>query len=91
MKCLKNRFRIVSGAMPSVDSAIRFRYPSHVILSKQKALYEINEDERESDEDMEEEDFVYLYHSLKNNRTIHMCGSPKCEVSIAGLLTLNVV
>lgn len=72
-----------SGPMPFLDGAVRFLYPHHVILSKQKGLYEDDIpdglDDEDSDVEDDEDDYIYLYHSLKNDRTSHMFGNPKSK------------
>ena len=75
------------GEMPNLDGSVRFLYPHHIVLSKSKGLYEddmpdtMEDDDSDVEDDCnEDEDYVYLYHSLKNDRTTHMLGNPRSKV-----------
>ena len=72
--------------MPFLDGVVRFLYPQHIILSKEKGLYEddlpdgFEDDDSDVEEDCIDDNYIYLYHSLKNDRTSHMFGNPKSKV-----------
>jgi len=77
---------IFIGQMPSLDGSVRFLYPQHVTLSKQKGFYEddmsdgMENDDSDDEEECADDNYIYLYHSLKNDRASHMIGNSKCKV-----------
>lgn len=58
------------GQLPRLDSVVRLQFKDHVVLT-------VGPDQSRSDETQEK--MVYVYHSLKNRREIHMMGNEETE------------
>jgi len=61
------------GKMPTTGMKIRFAFPHHVLISKHEIQDPEESDSETEDGDEDDHDkYVFVYHSLKNDRTMHM-------------------
>ncbi|XP_006868658.1 PREDICTED: bifunctional lysine-specific demethylase and histidyl-hydroxylase MINA isoform X2 [Chrysochloris asiatica] len=58
------------GTLPRLDSIVRFQFKEHIVFT-------VGPDQDPSDEIQEK--MVYIYHSLRNRREIHMMGNEETE------------
>ncbi|XP_032983607.1 ribosomal oxygenase 2 isoform X1 [Rhinolophus ferrumequinum] len=58
------------GQVPRLDSIVRLQFKDHVVLT-------VGPDQSRSDETQDK--MVYVYHSLKNRRALHMMGNEETE------------
>ncbi|XP_059576574.1 ribosomal oxygenase 2 isoform X1 [Alligator mississippiensis] len=66
------------GKLPKLDSRIRLQFKDHAIIT-------VEPDQENSDECRKE--MIYVYHSLKNSREMHMMGNEEEDASEDGAET----